>query len=760
MRSFLLSFLCLFITLICNSQIIDFPDISLKYELVNEQCVDSDGDGVADSDADTNDDGEIQITEAENITSLVLITNTAAEFEGLEYFINLERLIVYSPNYESLDAVPTTNLNFLELGGGSFPTNQLNLTGFTNLSTLVGSHLEISTLDLGGLINLETLMLLGMYDLTGLDLSDLTSLEFVEIPHSDIQSIDLDGLNSLEHLDLNNSYHLMNIDLSGLINLSYLDLSYNEFISNLDASQNHNLITLNLQSSIDLQSLNLKNGSIEDINIEDCSSLQFICVDGDEMETIQDIIDGFGYDCVVNTYCSFGPGGGNYVVEGQNKVDTDLDGCDDNDDIYPNLKFNISDGINNTSFMADSSGNYNVSLQEGSYTLIPELVSPNYYSISPTTISVDFSSDESPYNQDFCITPDGVYNDLEVLFIPLEFAIPGFEVTYKIVYRNVGSVTLSGEVTFDYSPDSDYMQYLGSNPSETTNVNDVLSWDFIDLMPFEEREIIVTFNLNTSTDPDFPLILGDALNYEVTISPVVDDETPNNNDFGFKHVVVNSFDPNDIRCLEGESILPERVGDYVHYLIRFENLGTANATNIVVNNPIDITKFDISTLIPLNGSHDFYTRINPDNDVEFIFENIQLPFDDANNDGYLTYKIKTLESLELGETFNNNAEIYFDFNAPVITNTYTTLVSDGLSTNEFNILDVSVFPNPVNHNLTIESATVLDKAIVYDVNGREVLSSNFEDEYYKLDLTALESGFYILKVFSVSGNKTIEIVKR
>lgn len=82
------------------------------------------------------------------------------------------------------------------------------------------------------------------------------------------------------------------------------------------------------------------------------------------------------------------------------------------------------------------------------------------------------------------------------------------------------------------------------------------------------------------------------------------------------------------------------VGKYVHYMIRFENTGTFYAENIVVTDEIDLTKYlDITSLIPLHSSHDFVTKINA-NKVEFIFQGINLTFDDENNDGYIVFKIK------------------------------------------------------------------------------------------------------------------------
>ena len=136
--------------------------------------------------------------------------------------------------------------------------------------------------------------------------------------------------------------------------------------------------------------------------------------------------------------------------------------------------------------------------------------------------------------------------------------------------------------------------------------------------------------------------------------------------------VVNSFDPNDKTCLEGDIVTPDLIGEYVNYVIRFENTGTYPAENIVVKDIIDLSKFDISTLIPIKASHSYGTKISDGNKVEFIFEKINLPFDNANNDGYIAFKIKTLSTLVVGDSFANEASIYFDYNFPIVTNKATS----------------------------------------------------------------------------------------
>lgn len=60
----ILNLLFLLIVLTSSAQIIDFPEGSFKYALLNSEVVDLDGDGTVDSNIDTNNDGEIQISEA------------------------------------------------------------------------------------------------------------------------------------------------------------------------------------------------------------------------------------------------------------------------------------------------------------------------------------------------------------------------------------------------------------------------------------------------------------------------------------------------------------------------------------------------------------------------------------------------------------------------------------------------------------------------------------------------------------------------
>ena len=144
--------------------------------------------------------------------------------------------------------------------------------------------------------------------------------------------------------------------------------------------------------------------------------------------------------------------------------------------------------------------------------------------------------------------------------------------------------------------------------------------------------------------------------------------------------------------------------------------------------------------------------------MEFIFQNINLPFDDANNDGYVSFKIKTKPNLVVGNTFSNSANIYFDYNFPIVTNNYTTTIQNtlGLQENDF-INNISVYPNPVKDILNFKTEHNISKVEVYDIAGR-ILSSNSVSEN-KIDLSELKTGNYILKLYTEKGIMNTKIIK-
>ncbi|WP_284652160.1 DUF7619 domain-containing protein [Flavobacterium terrisoli] len=785
------------------AQIINIPDPVFKSKLLNStgEFSDANHNNIV---VDANQDGEIQLSEALQVHTIYFnnyqpyVTNMT----GIEYFANLERLFLESANLTTLDLSGMSNLIQVSYynNNGQNDLASINLTGLTSLENLQVENCMLTSLDLSGLTNLKylycddnlltTLNLQGLPNLeilecrnnqlTNLNLSNLTHLRIVHCWYNNLTQMQLNNLPALETLYVTGN-ELNTLDLSDCNTITFLECSDN-LLTSLDVTNLTQLTGVycsdNLLTTIDvttnsllnylrcennqLVSLFLKNGhDFVQIQLENNPTLTYICTNDNQVAGFQNYVTNIlGYtNCHVNSYCSFTPGGTFYTIQGNNRYDMEGNGCGINDINYPNLKFSIAIGTNIVGMgISNNLGSYSIPLQEGTYTIAPIFETSNYFSVTPTAVTVDFPTDASPFIENFCITPNGIHNDLEVTLLPLGVARPGFDAEYKIIYKNKGTQAQSGSVNLTFN--DAVLDLVTSNPIVNSQSTDNLSWDFSNLLPFETREILVTLNINSPME--IPAVnSGDILNYTTAITAATD-ETPNDNTSVLNQTVFNSFDPNDKTCLEGTTITPSMVGEYVHYVIRFENTGTFPAENIVVKDMIDTTRFDITSLIPQSGSHQFVTRITNTNQVEFIFENINLPFDDATNDGYVAFKIKTKPTLVIGDTFSNSANIYFDYNFPIVTNTATTTVQ-ALATQDFDFsVYFSVYPNPADTvlNLKAQSEIGVKSINIYNALGQIVMAIPNAESVSTIDVSDIQSGTYFIKVNTDKGTANTKFIKK
>ena len=779
-----------------NAQIINFPDANFKAKLLSASAsntiasteipdynpTNADWFVTSYHSIDINNNGEIEQSEAALIKYLDVSYEGGAQISdltGIAYFTNLIKLDCDGNSLTNLDV---SGLNILIiLNCRSNQLNILNITGLDDLQALNCSENQLTTIDITQNIELHQFICTGN-QLTSIDVSQNFFLHIFYCNGNQLTSIDVTQNIFLQVFDCSNNL-LNTIDIAqntllwdlkcGHNQLTILDVSQNPDLSimncegtqitSIDLSNNTYLGEIFLNNNSQLSSINVKNGygSVLWIEFSNCPLLEYICTNEVQLDEIQQKINTYGYaaTCHVNSYCSFVPGGAFYEISGNTKLDSNNNGCDVSDINFSNLNFSISDGTNTSSLIANQTGNYSISVQAGNYTITPKLENPSYFTISPTSVIVNFPQETSPFTQDFCVSIIP-HSDVEIVIIPTSPARPGFNASYKLVYRNKGNQIENGTVTFSmYNPDVvDFVSSLPNFNSQTITPSiESFTWNYSNLQPFETREIYIVLNINSPMETP-PVNGGDLLSFDTQIVTSNTDENLNDNFFAIRQVVVNSYDPNDKTCLQGETIPPSEVGKYVHYVIRFENTGTFPAENIVVKDLIDLAKYDIATLVPLNSSHDFYTRING-NKVEFIFENINLDFNDATNDGYVAFKIKTLPSLVLGDTFTNNANIYFDYNFPITTNTYTTTVA-ALSTQDFDFgTYFTLYPSPAKDLLNIQAkqGLTVNSIEIYNQLGQIIMAVT--NAVNSIDVADLSSGTYFVKINTEKGSTNAKFLK-
>lgn len=250
----------LFSIYVSHGQIINIPDANFKNALVNSNCVDTNGDGIYDSNVDVNNDGQIQESEVEAILRLNVSNKDISSLEGIQSFINLEKLICTGNNLISLNVSLNTNLQWLQV-----------------------RYNELTNLDLNQNINLRRLYIKGN-NLTSLDVSSNTNLEWLECSLNQLNSLDVSNNSNLIRLEYDWNY-LTNLDLSQNTNLEWLNCSANN-ITNLDISQNinlewfscatNNLNNLDVSHNGNLQTLSFYDNQISSINLSQNPNLKYL----------------------------------------------------------------------------------------------------------------------------------------------------------------------------------------------------------------------------------------------------------------------------------------------------------------------------------------------------------------------------------------------------------------------------------------------------------------------------------------------------
>jgi uncharacterized repeat protein (TIGR01451 family) len=331
---------------------------------------------------------------------------------------------------------------------------------------------------------------------------------------------------------------------------------------------------------------------------------------------------------------------------------------------------------------------------------------------------------------------------------------PGFIYKNYINYKNNGNQTITnGTITFT----KDATLTISSiSPTGSTITSDGFTFNFTNLAPNESRQIQVSMQV-----PTIPtVILGQLVTNTVSITPT--DNFSTNNTSNLTQTIVGSYDPNDKQESHGGKIEHSTFtsNDYLTYTIQFENTGTADAINVRVEDVLD-AKLDETSVRMIAASHT-YILDRVGSNLTWKFVGINLPPSVANTQighGYITFQVKPKVGYNVGDIIPNFAEIYFDFNPAIVTNTVITLFSRTLSSINFAFTNLSYYPNPVKNSLTFSNASLIDTVQVTTVLGQTVFSKKVNNLQTEIDMSSLINGVYFVKVTSEGQEKTVKIIK-
>jgi hypothetical protein len=423
---------------------------------------------------------------------------------------------------------------------------------------------------------------------------------------------------------------------------------------------------------------------------------------------------------------------------------------------FPYRRVDTTDGTYTYSTYANNTGDYHILIPNtGNYATAALTSLSSNFSSNPASVSVTSSGTGIDYNNtNFCISSATNYTDLYVNMFNVNQAIPGNVATYRIYYRNNGSTNLNGSIQVTYN--NAKLTFAGAIPSANSSTASTLTWNYTNLLPFEERYL--DLSLNVLIPPT--VNVNDVLAFTVVANPTAGDNVPANNTMSWNQTVRSSFDPNDKTVIEGATISTTQATNYLTYVTRFQNTGTANATTVVIKETLD-PKLDWNTFEPIASSHTSNIQIKNGNQVTYTFSNIDLPYESANepaSHGWMAYRIKPKSNVVIGDIMSSKSDIYFDYNAPIITNTVNTQVT-ALGTADFIKNNFKLYPNPAANYVVIETSISEEAHYqIMDVNGKLLLSDTIES-LKPIDISTLQGGFYMVNIITHQGKATYKLIK-
>lgn len=347
---------------------------------------------------------------------------------------------------------------------------------------------------------------------------------------------------------------------------------------------------------------------------------------------------------------------------------------------------------------------------------------------------------------------------------------PGFASMVWPDAFNDGCIAVSGQLQLAFDP---LLTFVSSDLPPSQNGN-TLSWDYTDLA-FGPGHIKPQLKFMTQTSAS----IGDSIHFTVTMTPAAGDFDPSNNTKQYAFPVVNGYDPND------KSVYPKgkcdsnyvKADDLLTYTVRFQNTGNSEAIHIAVADSID-QHLAAASLRVIGQSHPLWTEVLPGNVLKFHFDNIHLP-DSASNEeeshGYVTFEARPVSTMLSHNTpIENRADIYFDFNPPVLTNVVTNHIYntnlpleeyvcyESLGLEEYPEQLMACYPNPVVSELTVAFENRSKNAEISVINSMGetiVVYRGIASGQQTIGLDGTAPGIYFVQLKDGSRTSRSKIVK-
>jgi uncharacterized repeat protein (TIGR01451 family) len=318
-------------------------------------------------------------------------------------------------------------------------------------------------------------------------------------------------------------------------------------------------------------------------------------------------------------------------------------------------------------------------------------------------------------------------------------------------YSNIGTDTLNGvlKIKYDAQYDTFSLHPMVSNSDHfVSNVNDTITWQYYDLLPGESRELYTGGHI---TNP----MLGNTLQVAVVGYPILGDSNPANNYDTCYQLITGSWDPN-FKEVNHDSLSLSMVmaGTPLTYTIHFQNTGNDTAIFVKVRDTIS-PKLNKATFEMISASHPYILTDTTGNVIQWKFNNIMLPDSGANqllSNGFIKYRITPFTSLNDGDSIENHASIYFNNNAPVMTNRAMTYIEKIItSANELNTSPIVLSPNPTTGLVNIQLPPQFGRMKTLEIYNVVGQLQPMQSRINGFDISSFSPGLYFVVLRNEKG---------
>jgi uncharacterized repeat protein (TIGR01451 family) len=401
--------------------------------------------------------------------------------------------------------------------------------------------------------------------------------------------------------------------------------------------------------------------------------------------------------------------------------------------------------LNNTNYVTstNANGEYFFYTLPGIMNIeIPNI--PVYHSLTTNpTLSTTFNGlGNIQSGQDFGLTAPANINDLKIDITPVSAPKAGLVLSYLITFKNVGTSTINTTVNFTYDQS---INYLTASPAPSGINGQTLEWNTGALLPQQLGTIHAQFTIPTNMN------IGDVITSNAAILPVLNDSTPMNNQYISNSTVVGPYDPN-YKEVNIDTLTDMSAPGWLEYIIYFQNIGNAEAQDVVIIDTFSL-QLDLSSIEMIASSHQpLQFSLRNGHIGEFRFNNIMLPdsaSDPIGSCGFVKFRVKYFNTMQINEEIQNFSDIYFDYNPPIRTNTVSTIyVVPDISSLQEEDISITISPNPAKDYINILlnenwKKTMID---IYDVNGKIIHSEILQGNKVSVSTHGWDAGLYILEI--------------